>query len=134
MGNKFYYAKIYFFGLFIMCLCITLFCGKSFDAQGTTIFMIFGFPIFAILSHLSFCKLSDEVERDNPFLFKKYVAPFGIVKRLNMLEIRNNPNFEKELSESQLERFNYTKQLSKLIFASFFLSILLGLFVTLLKR
>jgi len=117
-----------------MCLCITLFCGKSFDAQGTTIFMIFGFPIFAILSHLSFCKLSDEVERDNPFLFKKYVAPFGIVKRLNMLEIRNNPNFEKELSESQLERFNYTKQLSKLIFASFFLSILLGLFVTLLKR
>ena len=120
MKRKFTNVKIYFYLLFIVCFGITVLGDKSYDAQGTTIFMIFGFPVFAILSHLSFCKFSDEIESGNPALFKKYVSSFGIVKRLNMLEIRDNPSFERELNESQLDRLNYTKKLTKIIFASFF--------------
>ena len=71
MKSKFTNVKIYFYLLFIVCFGITVLGDKSYDAQGTTIFMIFGFPVFAILSHLSFCKLSDEIESENPVLFKR---------------------------------------------------------------
>ena len=113
-------------------ICITFFGNKNISAYGQILLMFSTFPVFAILGKISFNQFSDGIEFKRPDLFSKYKMAFGVVRRINGLEIFNNSDFEKLDDIELVESLKLAKQLFKLTIISFVLIIIFGISSTLI--
>jgi len=134
MKIKFKFVKIYFYIVLAISSCIIFFGDKNNDASGVLLFMLTTFPVFGILYKKSFNQFSEGIEKKRPVLFNKYKMTFGVVKRINGLQILNNSDFEKLEDEELIESLKLTKQLFGLTIISFFTIIILGISFMLIKR
>ena len=134
MKLKFKFVKIYFYVVLTISSCILFFGDKNIDAYGALLLILGTFPIFGILYKVSLNQFSDGIEYRRPDLFSKYKTTFGVVKRINGLEILNNSDFEKLEDEELIESLKRTKQLFLLTITSFFTIIILGISFILIKR
>lgn len=131
---NFKFIQIYFYTLLTISICF-LFCGnRKIDTFGLELFMFSTFPVFAILSKISFNKFSDGIESKHPDLFNKYKRAFGVIKRINSFEIFDNLDFDQLNDKEITDSLKLTKQLFRLTTLSFLLIIVLGVSHTVFKR
>jgi hypothetical protein len=126
--------RIYFTLLLTTCLCVIFFGDKSVEAHGVTLFMLASAPLFFITYSYHFNKFSDQVEKDLPGLYEQYKIPYGILKRINVLSVFNNEDFEKIENPEIKHRLSLSKKLLGLTLLSFGTIIATDINLILVKR
>lgn len=121
------FIKIYFYILILISVSITFLTNRNINSYCLILFIVTTFPVFAILTKISFNQFSDILELKHPNLFTKYKMTFGVTRRLNMFEIFNNSDFEKLNDIELIESLKRTKTMFKLTITSFVVFIVLGI-------
>ncbi|MFD0990882.1 hypothetical protein ACFQ1R_12305 [Mariniflexile jejuense] len=121
---------IYFYLILIIGIIWTFFGSDELDNYGPVFFMIFGFPVFAVIYQKQFYSFSNMLKQERPDIFEKNVLNYSVLKGdvISGWSVFNNKKEFKEIEPLKLNRkYKLTMKAFNFCLLSFFLSILISI-------